>query len=573
MQTPDDVHGKLIPKIFESFDNYSFKDLYNDIMAGLTVSIVALPLAMAFAIASDVPPIFGVYTAIIAGILGVFFTGCKLQISGPSGALVVLSYSVLYQYGYAGMAVTMLMTGILLALGGIFKLGAFVKFIPYPVTIGYSAAIGFIILSQQVSYLLGLPIESLPPDFFSKVLVYVEYIGEFSLTTIILSLITMLIMIIAPRFSGKVPPHVFAVGIGIVLTVFFALPVQTIGTEFGAFKFDQVNIFMPELSLELIRKHFSDALVLALLIAMESLLTALVADGSTTTDTHYSNMELISQGISNIVCGIFGAIPSTGATSRTLTNIHAGAVSPLSGLFHAVFLIIFLIFFPMIIEAIPLCSLAIVLVFMAKNMVNKRGILTIFLTSKSDIVIFLLTFGLTVIFDLTVGVYVGVTFASLAFMQKVSDHTSITGVNDEIIHPLQNDTILEMPPEIKIVQIDGPLCFGVADRFNHAFALSDTGKSIKPKVYILHMKHVSVMDSTGIHVMDAFLARSGERHYKVVISSPSSEVQTFLRRIHAIDIIGEENVCSTLDDAIDRAYLLLMKIDEQEEKKHEQLHN
>ncbi len=573
MQATEDPHGKLKPKIFESFDNYSVKDLSKDIIAGLTVSIVALPLAMAFAIASDVPPIFGIYTAIIAGILGVFFTGCKLQISGPSGALVVLSYSVLYQYGYAGLAVTMLMTGILLALGGIFKLGGFVKFIPYPVTIGYSAAIGFIILSQQVSYILGLPIESLPPDFFSKLVVYAGYIGEFSVITIVLSLITMFVMMIAPKFSGKVPPHVFAVGIGILLTVLFTLPVQTIGSQFGAFKFDEVNFFMPELSLDLIRKHFSDALVLALLIAMESLLTALVADGSTTSDTHYSNMELISQGISNIVCGMFGAIPSTGATSRTLTNIHAGAISPLSGLFHAVFLIVFLVFFPLVIEAIPLCSLAIVLVFMAKNMVNRRGIMTIFLTSKSDIVIFLLTFGLTVVFDLTVGVYIGVTFASLAFMQKVSEHTAITGVDDESLYPLQNETVLELPPEIKIVQIDGPLCFGVADRFNHAFALSDMGKSIKPKVYILHMKHVSVMDSTGIHVMDAFIARSGERHYKVVISSPNSEIQHFLRRIHAIDIIGEENVCGNLDDAIDRAYLLLMKIDIKDHKKQEQMYN
>ncbi len=566
MQKVVDVHAKLKPKIFESFSSYKSTDLSKDLIAGLTVSIVALPLAMAFAIASNVAPINGVYTAIIAGILGFFFTGCKAQISGPSGALVVLSFNVLYQYGYTGLAVTMVLSGLILAFAGLFRLGTFVKFIPYPVTIGYSSAIGFIIVSQQLAYLLGLPIESLPPDFFSKVTVYAEHIHEYSTSTLILSVLAFIAMILGPKVSKKIPPHIFAVGVGIIVAMLFNISTDTIGSRFGVFEVSNIDIYMPEFSLDLVRRHFADALVLALLIAMESLLTALVADGSTT-DTHYSNMELISQGMSNIFCGIFGAIPSTGATSRTLTNINAGGVTPLSGLFHSIFLIAFLVFLPRLIESIPLCSLAVVLLFMANGMVNKRGIMTIFLTSKSDLVIFLCTFSLTVVFDLTVGVYIGVTFASLAFMQKVSEHTYISsGADEESLHPLQAEAVLELPAEIRVVQIDGPLCFGVADRFNNAFALSSMGKRIKPKVYILHMKHVSVMDSTGIHVMDTFLARSGERHYKVVISSPTLEVQHFLRRIHAIDIIGEENICSTLDDAIERAYALLEKYNDIEDK-------
>lgn len=544
----------LKPKIIECFQKgYSFKDFLKDIVGGFTVSIVSLPLAMAFAIASGLSPIYGLYTVIIVGVIGAITTGCKFQVSGPSGTFAVILYSVIYHHGLDGLLVTLILAGGLLLLGGLLRVGSLIKFIPYPVTMGFTTGIGCMIASQQLADFLGIPATEIPPEFFEKWFFYFQNLENVSLLTLLFSFATIGVVLTGRKFLPKVPSTIIAVTFGILIVAIFNLPIETIETKFGVLPKGLPSFYIPHFDIDLIQTLLPDAITLALLIAIESLLACVVSD-SVTGDKHYSNMELVSQGLSNIACGFFGGSASTAALARTLVNINGGSVSPISILVQAAIVCLGVFALSNVISIIPLAVLAVILVFAAAGMIDRHGIHTIFVTSKSDATIFCLTFFLTLAFDLTVAVYVGVTFASLSFMKKMSMHTHIlAGQKEDTLHPLEAELKVELPETIKVVHIDGPLFFGVADRFQSA--LSAMGKS--PKVYILHMKHVSTVDSSGIHAIEVFVANRIKNKYKVVISSPSPEIYKFLFRMNIVRQLGEDNICKNLDEALVQAKALV----------------
>lgn len=545
--------GPLRPKLAAVLRNgYSAADFSKDALAGLTVGIVALPLAMAFAIASGVEPAQGLYTAIIAGLVIALFGGSRYQISGPTGAFVVIIYGIVYRHGYDGLVLTTLIAGGLLALGGLFRLGSIIKFIPYPVTTGFTAGIALIIFSQQMGDFFGLPIKNAPPEFFSKWAVYLNALEDLSPVTLGVAGATLVVMLIIRRFIPRVPAPVAGVIFGALLVWIFNLPVDTIASRYGAIPSSLPSFHWPEISIGRIQALFPDAVTIALLAGIESLLTCVVAD-SMTGDKHYSNMELVAQGLGNISSALFGGIPATGAIARTATNISSGARTPVSGVIHSVTVLAFVLWFSPLTSAIPLASLAAVMVIIAWGMLETKAIKAILRGPKSDWSVMLLTFVLTLVVDLTVAVYVGVILASLLFMRRMSVMTSIHEVE---CSPGEygnecNELPLEQPnlPEgVRLFSINGPFFFGMVDRFQNALA----GTQSAVRVYVLNMHDVPTIDATGIHVLEAFLAHRSDG-YKVVLAAVPAPTRRILRRMGLLRSLGEDNVCHSLEMALARA--------------------
>ena len=541
--------GPLRPKLFAVLRNgYSAEDFSKDALAGLTVGIVALPLAMAFAIASGVEPAQGLYTAIIAGLVIALFGGSRYQISGPTGAFVVIIYGIVYRHGYDGLGLTTVIAGGLLALGGLFRLGSVIKFIPYPVTTGFTAGIALIIFSQQMGDFFGLPITNAPPEFFGKWAVYLEAMENLSPVTLGVAGATLVVMLVIRRFVPRVPAPVAGVIFGALLVWIFNLPVDTIAGRYGAIPSTLPSFHWPEISIDRIQVLFPDAVTIALLAGIESLLTCVVAD-SMTGDKHYSNMELIAQGMGNMSSALFGGIPATGAIARTATNISSGARTPVSALVHSVTVLAFVLWLSPLTSAIPLASLAAVMVIIAWGMLETKAIKAILRGPKSDWSVMLLTFVLTLVVDLTVAVYVGVILASLLFMRRMSVMTRVHEV--ECVDGDCEELPLEQPnlPEgVRLFSINGPFFFGMVDRFQTALA----GTQSAVKVYVLNMHDVPTIDATGIHVLEAFLAHRSDG-YKVVLAAVPAPTRRILRRMGLLRSLGEDNVCHSLDMALARA--------------------
>ena len=558
------------PKLFSIIQNYSKENFMADLMAGIIVGIVALPLAIAFGIASGVSPEKGIITAIVAGFIISFFGGSKVQIGGPTGAFIVIIYGIIQEYGISGLTVATLMAGVLLILLGVFKLGAVIKFIPYPIIVGFTSGIAVTIFTTQVGDVLGLtetvldangqeilaPLKT-PGDFMGKWVTYFHHLNSVNWWNLAVSIISIIIIAFTPKFSKKIPGSLVAI---ILMTVAVWLMkmyggidcIDTIGDRFSI-KAELPDAVVPDLNWEAIKNLFPVAITIAVLGAIESLLSAAVADG-VIGDRHDSNTELIAQGIANVVTPIFGGIPATGAIARTMTNINNGGRSPIAGIIHAGVLLLILLFLMPLAQYIPMACLAGVLVIVSYNMSEWRTFKALMKNPKSDVSVLLITFFLTVIFDLTVAIEVGLVIACVLFMRRVMETTEISVIKDEIDPNKESDVELHeehllIPTGVEVYEINGPYFFGIATKFEEM--MSKMGD--RPKVRIVRMRKVPFIDSTGIHNLANLCEMSHKEGIEIVLSGVNEKVNKVLSKTGFYEMLGEENICPNINVALERA--------------------
>ncbi len=517
----------LVPKSIVCLrEGYTRETVARDVIAGLVVGIVALPLALAFAIASGVPPERGLYTAIVAGFLISALGGSRVQIGGPTGAFVVIVYGIMAEFGYGGLVIITIISGVILVAMGLAKMGALIKFIPYPVITGFTSGIAVIIFSSQIKDLLGLKMAAVPPDFMDKWVAYKENVGTFDLTTAILAAATLAVLILWPRVSRMVPAPFVAMLLATLAVRIFDLPVETIGSRFGAVPSSLPRPDIPDIPWHRIREFIPPALTVALLAAIESLLSAVVADGMIGT-RHRSNTELVAQGIANIVSPILGGIPATGALARTATNVRAGGRTPLAGIVHALTLLLILLLFGKWAAMVPLASLAAILVVVAYHMSEWRAFAGLLRAPRSDLVVLILTFILTIFVDLTVAVQVGIVAAALLFMRRMAELTRIEGVTDEIRDGVEDpDEITqvrkkkqvvggrEIPSGVEVYAVNGPFFFGAAGKLKEV--MTEIGEP--PRALILRMRHVPAIDATGIHALEQMARACAHQGTRLILT-------------------------------------------------------
>ena len=548
------------PKLFELFRNYSKADFSTDLMAGIIVGIVALPLAIAFGIASGVTPEKGIITAIVAGFIISFLGGSKVQIGGPTGAFIVIIYGIIQEYGIEGLTVATLMAGILLVLMGVFKLGAVIKFIPYPIIVGFTSGIAVTIFTTQIADVFGLTFdgEKVPGDFIGKWLVYARHFDTVNWWNALVSFASIFIIAITPKFSKKIPGSLVAI-IVVTLAVYLMkayggiTSIDTIGDRFSI-QAQLPEAVVPALDWEAVKNLFPVAVTIAVLGAIESLLSATVADG-VIGDRHHSNTELIAQGIANIVSPIFGGIPATGAIARTMTNINNGGRSPIAGIVHAGVLLLILLFLMPLAQYIPMACLAGVLVIVSSNMSGWRTFLALMKNPKSDVTVLLITFFLTVIFDLTVAIEVGLLIACVLFMKRVMETTEISVIRDEIDPNKESDLEvheehLTLPKGVEVYEINGPYFFGIATKFEEI--MSQLGD--RPKIRIIRMRKVPFIDSTGIHNLTNLCVMSQKENIHIILSGVNDKVHKVLERSGFYELLGEDNICSNINEAVAKAW-------------------
>lgn len=548
------------PKLFELFRNYSKKDFSTDLMAGIIVGIVALPLAIAFGIASGVTPEKGIITAIAAGFIISLLGGSKVQIGGPTGAFIVIIYGIIQEYGIEGLTVATLMAGILLVLMGVFKLGAVIKFIPYPIIVGFTSGIAVTIFTTQIADVFGLNFdgEKVPGDFIGKWLVYARHFDTVNWWNALVSFVSIFIIAITPKFSKKIPGSLIAIVV-VTLAVYLMkvyggiTTIDTIGDRFSI-QAQLPEAVVPALDWEAVKNLFPVAVTIAVLGAIESLLSATVADG-VIGDRHHSNTELIAQGIANIVSPIFGGIPATGAIARTMTNINNGGRSPIAGIVHAGVLLLILLFLMPLAQYIPMACLAGVLVIVSYNMSGWRTFLALMKNPKSDVTVLLITFFLTVIFDLTVAIEVGLLIACVLFMKRVMETTEISVIRDEIDPNKESDLEvheehLTLPKGVEVYEINGPYFFGIATKFEEI--MSQLGD--RPKIRIIRMRKVPFIDSTGIHNLTNLCVMSQKENIHIILSGVNDKVHKVLERSGFYELLGEDNICSNINEAVAKAW-------------------
>jgi SulP family sulfate permease len=555
----------FIPRTLELFSGkhgtgkppYSPASFGKDCISGVTVGIIALPLAMAFSIAAGGSPAQGLYTAIAAGFFISFLGGSKFQIGGPTGAFVVIIYGVISRHGMGGLIVATVMAGLMLIIMGFSGLGRFIKFIPYPVTTGFTTGIGLLIFSQQVKDFFGMEIAKTSPEFFES---WKQYIGAFPTlqpVTVALGLGTIAVIVLIRKLAPRIPAAVAGVLLAALVSYFFKLPVETIGSRFGGIPQGIPLPAFPALNWELVRDLLPDAFTIAFLAAVESLLSAVVAD-SMTGDRHNANMELVAQGVGNIASALMGGIPATGAIARTAANIKSGAVSPVSGIIHALTLLLFVLFLAPAASVIPLASLSAVLMVVAWDMSNvSRFGRIVRRAPKSDAAVLLTTFILTVVVDLAFAVEVGIVLAAFLFLRRMIEVTGIRpgeqGIGTEIVYGSPGSQSQPKEPinskhskNIEVYEITGPFFFGVADMLQHT--LRSVAK--KPEAFILRMRDVPAVDSTGIAALESFLTQCRHDKIKLVISEVRDQPRKALEKAGFLAEIGENYMAPTLDEAI-----------------------
>lgn len=547
------------PKLFTMLRSYTKADLTTDLMAGIIVGIVALPLAIAFGIASGVSPEKGIITAIVAGFIISLLGGSKVQIGGPTGAFIVIIYGIIQQYGIEGLMVATMMAGVLLILLGIFKLGTVIKFIPYPIIIGFTSGIAVTIFTTQIADIFGLDFqgEKIPGDFIGKWLVYARHFDSVNWWNFLVSIISIFIIAITPKFSKKIPGSLVAiilVTVGVYLLKMYGgiTCIDTIGDRFSI-KAQLPDAAVPALDWEAIKNLFPVAITIAVLGAIESLLSAAVADG-VIGDRHDSNTELVAQGIANFVSPIFGGIPATGAIARTMTNINNGGRSPIAGIVHAIVLLLILLFLMPLAKYIPMACLAGVLVIVSYNMSGWRVFKGLLKNPKADVVVLLITFFLTVIFDLTVAIEVGLVIACVLFMKRVMETTQISVITDEIDPNKESDLEVHeehliIPNGVEVYEINGPYFFGIATKFEEIMAsLGD-----RPKIRIIRMRKVPFIDSTGIHNLTTLCEMSQKENIHIILSGVNPQVHNVLEKSGFYELLGKENICSNINEALEVA--------------------
>lgn len=530
-------------------------------MAGIIVGIVALPLAIAFGIASGVSPEKGLATAIIGGFIVSFLGGSHVQIGGPTGAFIVIVYGIIQSYGIEGLAIATVMAGIMLVIMGALRLGTVIKFIPYPIVVGFTSGIALTIFTTQMKDLFGLSIAKIPADFISKWIVYFGNIHTMNFWPLLIGLASIAVIAFMPRVSKKIPGSlvaiIFMTIVAYVLRYHLDIDsIETIGDRFV------INASLPQperisFNMETINRLLPSAFTIAMLGAIESLLSATVADG-VTGDKHNSNTELIAQGAANIVVPIFGGIPVTGAIARTMTNINNGGRTPIAGIIHAAVLLLILLFLGSLTKHIPMACLAGVLIVVSYNMSEWRTFRSLLKGPKSDIYVLLVTFFLTVIFDLTIAIEIGLLIAMFLFMRRVMETTRISVVRDVIdlkneseIHHEEEQLIV--PQGVEVYEIDGPFFFGIANKFDGVMQrLGD-----KPHVRIIRMRKVPFMDSTGLHNLESLLRLSKAENIQLILSGVNNDVHNLLKSAGFDQKIGGENICSNINEALERAEVVV----------------
>lgn len=547
------------PKLVDTLRNYTRSDFSTDLMAGIIVGIVALPLAIAFGIASGVSPEKGIITAIVAGFIISLLGGSKVQIGGPTGAFIVIIYGIIQQYGLEGLMIATLMAGILLIILGVFRLGTIIKFIPYPIIIGFTSGIALTIFTTQIADVFGLQFggEKVPGDFIGKWILYTRHFDTVNWWNVAVSIASILIIALTPKFSKKIPGSLVAI---ILVTVAVYLmkmyggvtSIDTIGDRFSI-QSQLPEATVPSLDWEAVKNLFPVAITIAVLGAIESLLSATVADG-VIGDHHDSNTELVAQGIANIISPIFGGIPATGAIARTMTNINNGGRSPIAGIVHAIVLLLILIFLMPLAKFIPMACLAGVLVVVSYNMSGWRVFKGLLKNPKSDVTVLLITFFLTVIFDLTVAIEVGLVIACVSFMKRVMETTQISVITDEIDPNKESDVEMHeehlvIPEGVEVYEINGPYFFGIATKFEEIMArLGD-----RPQIRIIRMRKVPFIDSTGIHNLTTLCEMSQKENIHIILSGVNPQVHAVLERSGFYTLLGKENICSNINEALDVA--------------------
>lgn len=556
----------FVPKLFTVLrEEYKREDLFRDLQAGLVVGIVAFPLALAFAIASGVSPERGLFTAIIAGFIISVLGGSRVQIGGPTGAFVVIVYGVVTKFGYDGLAIVTIFAGVILIILGLAKLGTLIKFIPYPVVTGFTSGIALIIFSSQIKDFFGLKMGPVPVDFMEKWVALAHYAPTFDPITSAVAVGTLAILLVWPSITHKIPAPFVAMIIATAAVQYFGLPVETIASRFGAVPTTLPMPSFPSVPAAGLGELIAPAFTIALLAAIESLLSAVVADGMLGT-RHRSNMELVAQGVANIASPLFGGIPATGAIARTATNIRTGGRSPIAGITHAFTLLLILVFFGKWAGMIPLASLAAILVVVSYHMSEWRSFRGLLRAPRSDVAVLILTFGLTVLVDLTVAVQVGIVVASLLFMRRMAATTNVEAVTDElreqsedigeISHYRKGVRILSrvsIPDEVEVYEVNGPFFFGAADKLRSI--LFEVAKP--PRVFILRMRNVPTIDATGIHALEQVCMAFGRRGTAFVISEIQPGPRRAVIRAGMLKLIGRPNFQRTLARAMNRAHEII----------------
>ena len=533
------------PKIFSVINrDYTRKQFTADLLAGIVVGIVALPLAVAFAVASGVSPERGLVTAIIAGFLISFLGGSRVQIGGPTGAFIVIIVGVISQYGFNGLLISTIMAGFILIAFGFLKLGSLLKYFPHPLIVGFTSGIAVVIFSTQVKDALGIDIQQLPSGFIAKWGAYFSNIGTINHYSVIITIATIIIVVFSKRYISKVPGSIIAIVLGTAAVQVFHLPVTTIETFFGEIP-NTFHLEMPQLDLSELGKYVQPAITIAFLGAIESLLSAVVADGMIGAN-HRSNTELIAQGVANVVTPFFGGIPATGAIARTATNVKNGGRTPIAGIIHAVTLLLIMLFFGHWVKLIPMSVLAGILIVVAYNMSEWRTFVSILKGSVFDIIVLVSTFFLTVMVDLTVAIEVGIVLSAILFMKRMADLGKVIPerIDSDVI-----DDYSKYPVEIGIYEISGPLFFASAKEFCEV--LKTVG--YKKKIMIIRMRHVPFIDSTGLrNLKDAILSLK-DSGIKIILSGVNDAVCNDLRSSKIVEIVGQENIFNTFDLAIEAA--------------------
>lgn len=551
------------PKLLNTIKNYSKDQFYSDAMSGLIVGIVALPLAIAFGIASGVTPEQGLYTAIIAGFIISLLGGSKVQIGGPTGAFIVIVYGIVQEFGITGLAIATMIAGVMLIAMGVLKLGSVIKFIPFPVIVGFTSGIALTIFATQVKDLLGLQIDKMPGDFIHKWITYGQFIETINPWSVGIGIVSILIISYTPKFSKKIPGSLIALVVMTAIAYFLRnhFGIQGIETIGDRFTIDPTlpKAQAPEINFETIQMLLPTAFTIAMLGAIESLLSATVADG-VIGDKHNSNTELIAQGVANVITPIFGGIPATGAIARTMTNINNGGRTPVSGIIHAVVLLLIMLFLGSLTKHIPMACLAGVLVVVSYNMSEWRTFKSLLKTPKSDVAVLMTTFLLTVIFDLTIAIEVGLLLAVLLFLRRISETTSISLFKEELEEADRDEGSTEseklsIPQGVEVYEIEGPFFFGVANKFE------ETMKQVgdKPKIRIIRMRKVPFIDSTGVHNLESLIRLSKKDKIKILLSGVTEEVHQVLSKAGIEEKLGDQNICSNINQALARAEELVGK--------------
>lgn len=545
-------------KLFSCLKTYDKKTFMSDLMAGIIVGIVALPLAIAFGIASGVTPEKGIITAIVAGLVISLFGGSKVQIGGPTGAFIIIIYGIIQKYGFEGLTIATLMAGFFLVLFGLLRLGTIIKYIPYPIVVGFTSGIAVTIFTTQIKDLFGLTLPSNPSDFIEKWGVYLQNFNTIDPWCALIGVASVVVIAVTPRFSKKIPGSLIAIILMTIVALLLknfagVLSIETIGDRFSISN-ELPAAQVPDMNWETIKSLVSPAITIAILGAIESLLSATVADG-VIGDHHDSNTELVAQGLANIASPLFGGIPATGAIARTMTNINNGGKTPIAGIIHAVVLLLIFLFLMPLAKYIPMACLAGVLVVVSYGMCGWRSFLELMKNPKSDVTVLLITFFLTIIFDLTIAIEVGLIIACLLFMKRMSETTDVKAITEEI--DLNQDAEfstgnldhLIIPQGVEVYEINGPYFFGAGNKFEEIMASFGD----RPKVRIIRMRKVPFVDSTGIHNLTNLCEMSKKEGIQIVLSGVREKVNGQLEHAGFYHLIGEENICSHINLALKRA--------------------